>query len=305
MLIAVVLLLAGAALLLAGAEAFAENVTVAARGAGLTALALGVLVAGAEPEEALTAAIASARDRPGLAVGDALGANLVILTLALGLAAVLTPLPRSRRVAEYAAAASVAGALAVATLYNGVLSRVEGLLLLTAYAVAVGWVWRREQAPPAVGEAVGAGLGKADRRSARTALGFVGGGLCLMVGGGWLAVEGAQRFTSTLGLGDSEVGLTILALATSAEMLALVVAARRHDVAEVAVAGVVGAVAYNATVSLGVGALVAPLDVGSDPHLLGVAVLTAVLPLVVLMLRRPVGVLLVAVYLGALSVLLS
>ena len=279
MLLAVVLLLAGAALLLAGAEAFAENVTVAARGAGLTALALGVLVAGAEPEEALTAAIASARDRPGLAVGDALGANLVILTLALGLAAVLTPLPRSRRVAEYAAAASVAGALAVATLYNGVLSRVEGLLLLTAY--------------------------EADGRSARTAMGFVVGGLCLMVGGGWLAVEGAQRFTSTLGLGDSAVGLTILALATSAEMLALVVAARRHDVAEVAVAGVVGAVAYNATVSLGVGALVAPLDVGSDPHLLGVAVLTAVLPLVVLMLRRPVGVLLVAVYLGALSVLLS
>ena len=59
------LLLAGAALLLvAGAELFVENAAGAARRLGVTVLAVGLLLAGAEPEELLTAALAAAQDRP-------------------------------------------------------------------------------------------------------------------------------------------------------------------------------------------------------------------------------------------------
>ena len=58
------------------------------------------------------------------------------------------------------------------------------------------------------------------------------------------------------------IGLTVLALATSAEMVALVWAARRRGLTEVVVAGTVGAVAYNATVTLGLAALVSPLGLG-------------------------------------------
>ena len=54
----------------------------------------------------------------------------------------------------------------------------------------------------------------------------------------------------------------MLALATSAEMVALVWAARRRGLTELVVAGTVGAVAYNATVSLGLAALVSPLGLG-------------------------------------------
>ena len=58
------------------------------------------------------------------------------------------------------------------------------------------------------------------------------------------------------------IGLTLLALATSAEMVALVWAARRRGLTELVVAGTVGAVAYNATVSIGLAALVSPLGCG-------------------------------------------
>ena len=111
---AVLLLMAGAALLTAGAEAFAENVAPASARLGVSVLALGVLLAGAEPEEAITAALASGQGHPALAVGDAIGANLVILTLTLGLAALLTRLPVGRRALEYAVAAAVLGALTTA-----------------------------------------------------------------------------------------------------------------------------------------------------------------------------------------------
>lgn len=282
-------LVLGAALLVVGAELFAENVTSAARRVGLTTVALGVLLAGAEPEEALTAGIASGRGHPQLAVGDAIGANLVVLTLALGLAAMFTVLPVSRRVREYAVAASVAGLGALVVLLDGRVGRLEGGLLVLAYVLAVGWVWRRERRPPAVGEVAESPPGVDEERDTTPtvlAVLLVLGGVLLMVGGGWLAVTGAERLVAGLGLDDTGVGLTLLALATSAEMLALVLAAARHRVAEVAVAGLVGAVAYNATVSLGVGALVAPLRGVGDVRLLAVATTCAALPLTLFALGR-------------------
>ena len=115
-------------------------------------LALGVLLAGAEPEEAITAMLASGQGHPALAAGDAIGANLVILTLTLGLAALVTRLPVGRRGLEYGVAAAVLGAVAWLLLLNGVLGRLEGLLLVLLYVAGVVWVWRREQHPPLIGE---------------------------------------------------------------------------------------------------------------------------------------------------------
>lgn len=308
----------GAVMLVGGAELFAENVASAARRVGLTALALGVLLAGAEPEEALTAGIASGRGHPQLAVGDAIGANFVILTLALGLAAVFTTLPVSRRVRQYAGGAALSGLVALGVLADGSVGRVEGALVVVVYALAVCWVWWRERTPPTIGEMAESELAEHDRGRgeddpdppSRSALVLTLSGVVLMVLGGWLAVTGADRVVTGLGLDDTGVGLTLLALATSAEMLALVVAAARHRVAEVAVAGLVGAVAYNATVSLGVGALVAPLHGVGEARLLLVAAACSLLPLTLFVLGRSGAVsrwgggVLVVAYLTAVPLLL-
>ena len=312
-LLSVALLVAGAALLTAGAEAFAEHVTEASARLGVSVLALGILLAGAEPEEAVTAMVASGRGHPALAAGDAVGANLVILTLTIGLAACLVRLPVSRRVVEYAVAASVVGAVAVVFLWTGVLGRVEGTVLVLVYVAGVAWVWWREKQPPVLGEL--AALDQPDDTDDTGDAGNAGGdparpllflllGLLGMVTGGYLAVRGAEGMVGWLGATESVVGLTVLALATSAEMVALVWAAGRRGVSELVVAGVVGSVAYNATVSLGLAALVSPLGLGRHSPVLGVAMLTAVLPLVLLLgrpaghLPRPVGMLLLVAYLA-------
>jgi cation:H+ antiporter len=110
-------------------------------------------------------------------------------------------------------------------------------------------------------------------------------GVAVMLAGGELAVRGAVRVVDSLGRSDSAVGLTVLALATTAELFALVLTAMRHDVPEVAVAGVVGSAAYNATATLGAAALVAPLAVDG---VIGSALVAAALPVVVLALA-PAG----------------
>jgi cation:H+ antiporter len=317
----VLLLVAGAVLLTAGAEGFAENVTAAASRLGVSVLALGLLLAGAEPEEAVTAMVASGQGHPALAAGDAVGANLVILTLTLGLAALVTRLPVGRAAVEYAVAAAVAGAVAWVLRLNGVLGRGEGLLLVLLYVGGVVWVWRRERQPPLIGELAelagpggqvrGSDAPVGDDVATGRALGMVLLGVLAMVVGGALAVRGAEGLVDVLHLGESVVGLTVLALATSAEMVALVWAARRRGLSDLVVAGAVGAVAYNATVTLGLGALVSPLLLGRHNVVITVAAVTAVLPLVLLVARRsgalwrPVGGLLVVAYVGAVGALLA
>ena len=288
--VSIVLLLAGAVLLTVGAEAFVEHAAATAGRLGVSVLAVAVLLAGAEPEEAVTAMLASGQGHPALAAGDAIGANLVILTLTLGLAALLVRLPVSRRVVEYAVAATVLGALAVAFLWNGVMSRIEGGVLVAGYVAGVVWVWRREHEPPVIGEmaevSTGGPLEQLEEEQTPRALLLLLLGLLAMVVGGFLVVRGARGLVDMFDVTESVVGLTVLALATSAEMLALVWAARRRDMSEVAVAAAVGAVAYNASVSLGLAALVSPLGIGRGSPITTTAALTAALPLVLVAGRR-------------------
>jgi len=282
--IAVLLLVVAAALLVAGAELFVENAAGAARRLGVTVIAVGVLLAGAEPEELLTAVIAAVQDRPGLAAGDAIGANITMLTVTLGLAALFRPLPLGRRVRQYAVLSAVASGLAVLALVGGRVSRLEGALLVIAYVALVALVWWREKEPPALGELAEVGAdGDSGARRPAVALGLAAVGIALMLVGGDLAVRGAVRVVDAIARSDSAVGLTVLALATTAELFALVLTAARHAVPEIAVAGIVGSAAYNATATLGAAALARPLVVDDVTW---AAVVAAALPLVVLVLAR-------------------
>ena len=104
-----------------------------------------------------------------------------------------------------------------------------------------------------------------------------------MLAGGDLAVRGAERLVDSLGRSDSAVGLTVLALATTAELFALVLSAARHDVPEIAVAGVVGSAAYNSTATLGAAALARPLAVDG---VLRRPLLALALPVLLLVVTR-------------------
>jgi cation:H+ antiporter len=275
------LLAVSAVMLIAGAELFTENAAAAARGLGITVFGAAFLLAGAEPEEMITAVIASGRHRPGLAAGDAIGANLTMLTLVVGLAALARPLPFGGRVRGYAIWSALAGGLAALAAAGGTIGRWQGGLLLAAYLAGVALLWWRERRPPAIGDAAEAGDDAEDGESRPAALGLAlaMGGVALMAAGGWLAVGGAERVVRALHLTDTAVGLTLLALATTAELFALAWAAMRRGVSEIAVAGVIGSVAYNATATLGVAALVRPLAAGG---ILAPAIAAAALPVALL-----------------------
>lgn len=146
--VAVGLLLAAAGLLAVGAELFAEHAASAGRRLGVSGLAVGLLLAGAEPEELVTATLAAVRDQPGIAAGDAIGANVTLLTVVIGGLALIAPVDLGGCGLRYVMAALVATVGAWGVLVDGSVTPVEGAALLVLYGLLVGGVWWFERDVP-------------------------------------------------------------------------------------------------------------------------------------------------------------
>jgi cation:H+ antiporter len=252
----------GVAAIVWGAETFAEHLAAAATRLGVSAFALAVLLAGAEPEELATAVTASLRDVPAIAFGDVIGANVAICLVAIGLGAVLAPLPFDRQVRRYAVAGLPAGALAAWTAWDGRVGRAAGTALVASYVAFVAVIWVLERRPPSLGETAEleeAAAGAPRRRVGRE-LALVVAGVAAMAGGASALVEGIRRI-SDVELTQTRLGLVVVGFATALELVVLAWSAARRGVTAAVVAGVVGSFTYNVTMTLGAGALARPLQV--------------------------------------------
>src|SRR6266540_2755986 len=138
--LAVVVFAGGVALVVAGAELFAEHLEVASRRLGVSAFALALLLAGAEPEELATTVTASLRKVPAIAFGDVIGANIAMCLVAL---------PFGPRVRRYALLALPLGVVAGVVVWNGDVGRPAGALLVALYIAYVAAIWLRGRPPVA------------------------------------------------------------------------------------------------------------------------------------------------------------
>ena len=283
--------IAGVGIIVWGAEAFAEHLSAASVGLGVSAFALALLLAGAEPEELVTVVVAATRGAPGIAFGDVIGANVTICCVALGVGAWLAPLPFRRDVMRYAIFGLPLGIIAAAMAWTGHVGRVEGGVLVLLYVAYVAAIWWADRKPPALGEvgelaeAQEAARQGQGRRVGRDLL-MVAAGLIAMAGGATLLVAAAQRMSGTESV-QTRLGLTIVGFATGFELIVLAWSAARRGMPEAVVAGVVGSFAYNVTMTLGAGALAHPLTLAALPVLhVSLALMIGALALVVLLAAR-------------------
>jgi cation:H+ antiporter len=262
----------GVACIVWGAETFAEHLSVAAVGLRVSAFALAILLAGAEPEELATTVTASLRHAPGIAFGDVIGANIAICLVALGVGAVLTPLPFGPSALRYGVLGLPLAGVAAAFAWDGRIERVEGAILVGLYGAYIAAIWLAERRPPVLGETaelIGATTQPAGaRRRVGKELGFVVAGVVAMAGGAILLVEGV-RHLSHVESTQTRLGLILVGFATAFELVVLAWSAARRGVTEAVVAGVVGSFAYNVTMSLGAGALARPLHIARSGQLHG------------------------------------
>ncbi len=303
------LLLVGTVLLVVGVDWFLDGAGDLARALGVSALVLGVLLAGLEPEEMLTAAIASARGAPTLAVGNVIGTNVTIVTAALGLSALIFPMVIDRSVRRQALIATLVSVLPIVLLFLGIVTQLAGVLLLLVFVGYTMFLFRtdREAVQRLVASEDDDDDGDQEKHS-RPRLHWkpvllTFGGLAAMAVGGPSIVEGALRLAQIIGIGQGAVGATIVSLGTGAEMIALGVSAARKKRSDILVGGILGSFAYNLLVTLGLAAAIHTIPV--DPHITFIALpVMIVIHLVLLALvwygkiPRVMGGLLVAAYIA-------
>ncbi len=271
------LLIVGTVLLVYGADWFLDGASDVARGLGISALVVGVVLAGLEPEEMLTAAIASARGAPALAVGNVVGTNVTIVTVALGLSSLIFPIVLSKQVRREALIATLVSLLPIVLLFTGVVTRLEGILLLIIFVGYTVFLLRtdRQAVERKAMEEGGEKDDEADeegphaRKIGWKTVALTVGGLAALGIGGPAIVEGALRLAQFAGLSQGVVGATIVSLGTGAEMIALGVTAARKKQADILVGGIIGSFAYNLLVTLGLAATIRQVPV--DVHLLRIA----------------------------------
>jgi len=288
-----VLILKGADLLVSGASSIAARYKIPELVVGLTIVSFGTSM----PELSVSI-LASLEGHTDLAIGNILGSNIANILLVLGVTAIIAPLPVKSTTVLSEIPFSLTAALLVGFLANAALfsppttalslSRLDGVFLLFFLALFMGYIVKMTQSGY---EAAGAEASQTPpsesliRPIVYVLLGMTG----LYLGGEWV-VYGAIGIASKMGLSESLVALTIVAIGTSLpELLTSAVAAYKKST-DIAIGNVVGSNIFNLLWVLGASAVVTelPFDHISNTDLVMVIFSSALLLLALEIGRKSV-----------------
>jgi cation:H+ antiporter len=258
LIVGLVLLIKGADLLVDGASSLGKRLHVSDLVIGLTVVAFGT-----SAPELFVNLVASARGNTDIAIYNVVGSNLANVLLILGVASVLSPLAVGkgtvwREIPFSFLAAVVLGLMANDRLIDGepgsALTRIDGLVLLLFFCIFLYYSVSIAGRVDGLAEH----MPQRQRSIVRSLVLVVAGLTALSVGGNWI-VYAAVRIGQRLGVSESLMGLTVVAVGTSLPELATSAVATLKKNAEIAVGNVVGSNIFNVFFVLGVSAAIRPL----------------------------------------------
>ncbi|MEQ8357732.1 MAG: calcium/sodium antiporter [Kiloniellaceae bacterium] len=261
-------LLAGFCLLLGCGDFFVRGAVGVAQIFRVSPLVIGLTLVGfgtSLPE--LVASLEAARiGSPGIAVGNVVGSNIANVLLILGLAAIIAPIAVSDGAFRLNGPVLIGvSLLALLVFFLGSIGRWWGLvfvLLLLGYTVTAYRRGRHDHDGTAVAQ-LPSMVEAAPQRHARLMLYGVltAAGLLGIVLGADLLIDAAVVLARQLGVSETVIGLTVVAVGTSLPELATSVIAAVRRQPDVALGNVVGSNIFNILGILGVTALVHPMAV--------------------------------------------
>ena len=252
MILEILLFALGVGLLIGGAYLLVEGGTRMAAVLGVPPVVVGLTVVafGTSAPEFFVSLVGALRGSTGLVLGNVIGSNVANIGLILALAAMLRPvvvekeLPR-REVPLLMGVTLLFTALAV----GGDVGRLAGAVLSVVFVGFMVWTVKsgsRGQVvseAPAVDEAV---LDPARRGRNLT----MGGGQVLLgmvglAGGGQLIVASATTLAQAMGISETVIGLTLVAVGTSLPELATTLMAAWRDQDDMALGNIIGSNLFN------------------------------------------------------------
>ena len=226
-----------------GSISLAQKMGVSQLVIGLTVISFGTSL-----PEFLVSFNAASVGNADFAISNVVGSNIANVLLVLGCAAVVRPLPvkDSTVVSEIPfslTAALLLGFVANAAIFSDVnelsITRLDGGILLFFFLLFLMYIYKTSEPDSLMGDE------SRDVLPRKREIFYILAGVSGLYAGGALVLEGAVNVAAVLGVDDVVIGLTIVAIGTSApELVASILAAARGHT-DVAVGNVVGSNIFN------------------------------------------------------------
>lgn len=259
LLVGLALLVVGADLLVRGAGQIALAMRIPALVVGLTIVAMGTSM-----PELLVSTTAAMADSSEMAIANVNGSNVANILLVLGLAALVRPLAVERTLMRREIPVAILFQVALPLLCLDLLiGRLDGLILVL---LGIGYnAWLMIEALRGRAPVVDDELAELDGSGPLwKQLAFVAVGLGTLVGGANLFVDGAVEVARALNVSERFIGLTVVALGTSAPELATGLVSAFKGEVDLAVGNSIGSNLFNIAMVLGITALITPVPL-QDP----------------------------------------
>ncbi len=264
----------GGELFVRGAVSLAQWLRIAPGIIGATIAAFG----SSSPELSVAINAALAND-PQLALGDALGSNILNVAFILAIALMISGIQTSRdSIKRDFPVALLVPVITCVLCLDGKISRIDGFVMLSAFIIwLVMAAIEAKKQRNLMSEVIG------NYRKEVVVLSCIGG-LILLIIAGKLIVIGAKGIATNFGIDEFIVGAVIVAIGTSVPELAITVIAkfRGHD--EISLGTILGSNIFNGLFIIPVAAIISPITI----NVLEVAV-TLVFGMVAVALTFPPG----------------
>lgn len=268
----ILLLLAGFAFLVKGADLFVEGSSSIARKLKVPPIIIGLTIVamGTSLPETAVSVTASMVQNNELAVSNVVGSNIFNLMFVIGVCSVLTPImvqnvtlirdiPLSFGCALLLL---VLGILGIGDKTGMTLGHIDGIVFLIIFAAYIFTMVQSAMKARAAGQKVeieGVEACETKELSYAKSILFLIVGAGAIAFGGDLTVDTASRIAIELGMSQTLVGLTIVSIGTSLpELVTSIVAARKNEV-DMAIGNAVGSNIFNILMVLGISATISPV----------------------------------------------
>jgi len=296
MLLAIASITVGIALLIWGADRFVEGAASVAKNLRVPPMVIGLTIVslGTSLPEMLVSSMAAIDGNRNLGIGNVLGSNIANIGLVLGITALIIPLTvKSMTLKREMPVLFLVTALAFALMSDGILSRMDGIILAVGMVLLLGWITMlglRDRHDPLVEEFTDA---IPDQMSMGSSLMWFVIGLILLIISSRMVVWGAVEVAHHFGVSDLIIGLTIVAIGTSLPELVASLASAMKGEADLAIGNIIGSNMFNLLAVLAMPALIAPGAFASEALLRDFPVMlgfTAALFIVSFAIRKNAGV---------------
>ncbi|NOX27537.1 MAG: calcium/sodium antiporter [Gammaproteobacteria bacterium] len=223
-------------------------------------IGLTIVSIGTSAPEALVSLSAALQGNPGLAIGNVYGSNIANIALVLGVTALVTPLAiRSETLRRELPILLIINVAVMALMFDGVLSQIDGILLLIAMFVVMTILIRLSRGV-GVDDPIKSEFDEElkEQGSIAKALMWLIIGLVILVASAKLLVWGAVNIAHAMGVSDLIIGLSIVAIGTSLPELAASVTGALKGEHDLAIGNIVGSNIFNFLLVLAMPALFAP-----------------------------------------------